>query len=330
MLKIQEKIKEIEKSYNVRVVYLTLSGSKLYGTDSKDSDTDYKSIFIPDVNDVLLRRDTKSISFTTGEKDSKNTKDDIDFTLHNVIDFFNMLKKSETGSIDLLFSMFRGETIVFEDEVFTNLIKKNYKSFLNTNMKSFIGYALGQTKKFGIKGDRYNELDSFVHSFSNSYDVSSSTKLEVIFDELEDFISEYKYIKFIMAPGPRANGSQRDIKYISVLGKMFSGDVSVEYFFERINKLYKQFGNRTKTIANTASKTDFKALSHAFRISSEVRELISTKFIKFPLSEREYIKDIKVGKLEFEVVVEEIQDILEEVDELLLKSELPEKPDEKN
>jgi len=322
-------IKKIEKQHNVKVVYLTLSGSKLYGTDTENSDTDYKGIFIPNVDDVLLRKDPKSISFTTGEKNSKNSKDDIDFTLHNVVDFFNMLKKSETGSMDLLFSMFRDKTIVFEDEEFTSLIKKNYKSFLNTNMKSFIGYALGQTKKFGIKGARYNDLDSFVHSFSNSYDVSSSTKLEGIFDDLEDFISECKYIKFVMAPGPKSNGTQEDIKYISVLGKLFSGDVTIEYFFDGVNNLYRQFGNRTKTIANTESKTDFKALSHAFRVAVEVKELLETEFIKFPLKDRNYIKDIKAGKVNFEDVVDQVQDILEDVDNLLLNSELPGKVDEK-
>ena len=325
----KETIKKIEEQHNVNVVYLTLSGSKLYGTNSENSDTDYKGIFIPNVNDVLLRKDPKSISFTTGEKDSKNSKDDIDFTLHNVVDFFNMLKKSETGSMDLLFSMFRNKTIVFEDSNFTDLIKKNYKNFLNTNMKSFIGYALGQTKKFGIKGARYDELDSFVKSFENSYKVSSSEKIGNIFDELADFICDYNYIKFVTAPGPKANRVQEDIKYISVLGKLFSGDVTIEYFFDRINNLYRQFGNRTKTIAKTEAKTDFKALSHAYRVAIEVKELLETNFIKFPLKDSEYIKAIKSGKVSLEAVVDQVQDILEDIDNLLLTSSLPEKPNSK-
>jgi len=330
---LQKTIKDIEDHHNVRVVYVTLSGSKLYGTDDEKSDTDYKGVFIPSTDDLILGKAPKSISFTTGQNNSKNGVDDIDFTLHSIVDFFNHLKKSETGSMDLLFSMFRSKTIVFEDESFTDEIKKNYKFFLNTNMKSFIGYAVGQTKKFGIKGERYNELDTFVkylESFPKNPELSENEiKLSEIFQSLKIEVEKYNYIKFVMAAGPKNNGVQEDIEYISVLGKLFHGNVTIEYFKERVFKLYNQFGNRTKTVANTESKTDFKALSHALRVALEVQELLETKFIKFPLKDRKYLKDIKRGLEDPEEVLNRVQDVLESVDHLLLTSDLPEKPNSK-
>ncbi len=325
MKELNKIISDFEKNYNARVVYLTKSGSKLYGTDTENSDTDYKGIFIPSKKSVLLKKDKNVYVHNTNNSKTKNSKEDVDLTLHSVYEFFNHLLKSETGSIDILFSMWREDTIEFEDEDFTNLIKSNYKTFLNSNMKSFIGYALGQTKKFGIKGARYDELDSFVKWLKVEDFSKTDDNLGDIFNEIEIFIDskELKYIKFMEALGPRGSGDYKNIKYVSVLGKMFEGRVTLEYFMERIIKLYNQFGNRTKTIANTVSKTDFKALSHSLRIALEVKELLETDFIKFPLKDRNFIRSIKEGKENPEDVIEIIQETLEEVDVLLLKTNLP-------
>lgn len=324
----KELIEEIEKEYNVEVVYLTISGSKLYGTDNLNSDTDYKGIFVPNKLDVLLKRDISHIDRSSNKTKVKNSKDDVDISLHSIHTFLNLLKKSETGAVDLLFSMWSEETIVFQNYDITNLIKSQHKDILNRNMKSFIGYALGQTKKFGIKGARYNELDSFVKFIKTLEGVDSSNKstLGEYFELFEDemFRANYKYIKFIDAPGPRGNGDYKDIKYISVLGKMFEGRVTFEYFLERVLKLYNQFGNRTKTVAETAEKVDFKALSHANRVALEVEELLETGFINFPLKDRDYIKDVKSGKVSPEVAIQEVEDVLQNVDEMLLVTEMRE------
>jgi predicted nucleotidyltransferase len=303
-----------------------MSGSKLYGTDNENSDTDLKGIFIPSKDS---KKDLSSYVKDTNNSKVKNSAEDIDFTLHSIYSFFNQLQKSETGSIDVLFSMFRDDTIVFQDEEIVTNIKDNYKIFLNSNMKSFIGYALGQTKKFGIKGARYGELDSFVKEYLNTLSTevnNKKTKISILFDEMKSFIlkKNYKYIKFTEAPGPRGSGSYEKVEYISVLDKMFEGNVSVNYFIERIMKLYDQFGNRTKTIAKTKTKTDFKALSHSLRIAEEVKELLETEYIKFPLRNSENIREVKEGKHNVEEVINKIQDILAEVDILLLKSKLPE------
>jgi len=326
-------IKEFEEKTGATVIYVTMSGSKLYGTDNENSDTDLKGIFIPSKESVMLKKDLSSYVRDTNNSKVKNSAEDIDFTLHSIYSFFNQLQNSETGAIDVLFSMFREDTIIYKkDEVVSN-IKDNYKLFLNRNMKSFVGYALGQTKKFGIKGARYNELDTFVKDFLEKLptDVlpNTSYKLVDIFSDIKYIIKEkeYKYIKFVTAPGPRGSGTYDNVEYVSILGKMFEGNVSVQYFIERVMKLYNQFGNRTKTIANTESKICYKALSHSLRIAEEVKELMETEFIKFPLKNADYIREVKEGKHDVQKIIDEVSDILDEVDTLLLKSNLPEKPD---
>ena len=36
-----------------KILFKTLTGSKLYGTNSENSDTDIKGVFLPDIKDLL-------------------------------------------------------------------------------------------------------------------------------------------------------------------------------------------------------------------------------------------------------------------------------------
>lgn len=304
---------------------MTLSGSKLYGTNTENSDTDIKGIFIPDMDEVLLGKDPSNITFTTGNDNEKNSKDDIDFSLVNIRTFFNQLKKSETGAVDIFFSMYSEDTIIFEDKGFTETLKENKDIFLNTNMKSFIGYALGQTKKFQIKGDRYNELDSFVKTFSDTFKENKRMKMSEIWSDLKENISKMKYKYIEIKNAETSNGRQGE--YLSILGKLYFNTNTCEYVIERVEKLYNQFGNRTKTISEESF--DKKAISHALRISLEVKELLETRFIQFPLKEKELVLKVKNGEVDMEETLNLIQETLSEVDALIETSDIPKHCSEK-
>lgn len=62
-------------------------GSHLYGLNTDNSDKDYKGIFIPTAKEILLGTAPKVIDTSTGDKSSKNTKDDIDRHLYSLKKF---------------------------------------------------------------------------------------------------------------------------------------------------------------------------------------------------------------------------------------------------
>jgi len=252
--KINTYITEFQQRTHSTVLYLTKSGSKLYGTDTENSDLDIKGIFVPSKQSILLKRDLDHYVRDTNNTKVKNSKDDIDFTLISIHKFFSLLSKSETGAVDILFSMWSENAIIFENKQFTDTIKENYRYFLNKDMKSFIGYALGQTKKFGIKGARYAELDVFVNDFRVDFEKGKTNKLLTKFDDLKEYIKikNFKYIKFTTAKTTRNSNTEGE--YLVILGKMFEGTVTIEYFYDRINKLYNQFGNRTISTSKSAEK----------------------------------------------------------------------------
>jgi hypothetical protein len=93
--KVLEVLRKLEKENNVRVLYCTKSGSKLYGTENPNSDTDYKFVFAPTKTDVLLKQDVEFLKEGSDTKE-KNGADDVDFedTLDEVQDVL--------GHVDML------------------------------------------------------------------------------------------------------------------------------------------------------------------------------------------------------------------------------------
>ena len=89
------------------------------------------------------------------------------------------------------------------------------------------------------------------------------------------------------------------------------------------------YGTRAKK-ARDNDGLDFKNISHAIRVSMELKEILLGNELVFPLKEAALIKQIKEGKLDY---VNEVAPLLEELNdeiEMLMKtSNLPEKVDRK-
>ena len=246
--------------------------------------------------------------------------------------FFELIRKGETGALDILFSMW-SPSIVYADEDFVNLIKNNYSDFLNRKLHSFVGYAVGQATKYGIKGTRFKELQEFNTWFKLHVSTINLSGMKVDDQKLETrfaFFSDYfgakrtKYLKMTKARGPKTLKEPANIDYVEILGKLYSGDVTVKYFLDRTIKLEEQFGNRTRA---STEGVDWKALSHSVRVLHEVEELLDTGFIEFPLKYAEFIKDIKENDNEddLEGIMEYISEKIDVVKEKLENSDLPEK-----
>lgn len=327
MREIEHIIDEFQNRYGYTIVYITQYGSKLFGTDNPNSDTDYKGIFIPSQRDVLLKKDIEHYNYNSNDTNTKNSKEDIDLQLYSIYKWFNLLKKGETGALDLLFSLFREDTQIYSDEAFVSMMRENYNKFYNRNLHSFVGYCVGQSKLYNIRGERFNELHTFVEYFALISQKRGSIKLEEVFDEIEDIFNTtaFKYIKFVQASISRGGTSDKMGTFVEVLGKKFRSTITIEYFYQKIQAMEAQFGNRSRS---SATGVDWKALSHAVRVINEVEELLDEGFITFPLNNRVYIKSVKYGNESLEEVMDYLDKKLDIVQQKLQDSNLPEKSDE--
>jgi hypothetical protein len=60
----------------MKTLIKSIFGSKLYGTEIATSDTDYKFLFLPDAQDLIMQRAAKNIqqNSKSSDKDSRNRR----------------------------------------------------------------------------------------------------------------------------------------------------------------------------------------------------------------------------------------------------------------
>ena len=123
--------------------------------------------------------------------------------------------------------------------------------------------CLGQTKKYGIKGERLKELESII-PILESYDPLH--KLSAHQYNLENMIDQnkYEFISFVKG----LNGSKNEeVTYLEVLGRKFLLTNAVWYVIEKLKDVQKDYGERTKRAKDSLSNEKNE------KILSELNEL---------------------------------------------------------
>lgn len=315
----KEKIEELTQLKDYRLLYVFYSGSKLYGTDSETSDVDYKGVYVAKEDILCLKKDLEHFTYSSGSDETKNGSEDIDIQLYSLHMFFDLLRKGETSAIEIVFSVFREDNIIFIDDEFKKFIKENYKLLVSKKLDSFFGYCLGQTKKYGVKGERLTELTKIIAFFKTINEKES--KLQRFKSSIEENIFNFNY-QFIRFDSQLDGSKNNNVEYLEILGRKFLLTNSVEYTIQRLQEVEKDYGERAK---RAKEGIDYKAISHAYRIVSQVRELVTDGKITFPRPNAEEIKRIKYGKLSYEEYQSLLETIGAEIDELsalVLESDL--------
>lgn len=306
MNNIIEKANKLCKDNDAKLLYLVKFGSHLYGTNTKDSDTDYKGLFLPSNDSLILDINSKLITQNTSVNNCKNTSDDIDFQLWDIRYWLlNLLQKGDTNAIDLLFSKSNIECVVYCDDLMNDIFNNPLKCFSPKKATAYTGYVIGQAKKYGVKGSRlgvlkriYEYLEKVSYNEYQKLDFVSSSILERYYDESYCFSKE-------------VNGEMA----LVICGSVHLLSIKLEEFHRRIENQYKKYGERAKK-AEQNQGIDWKAISHAYRCLFQMEELFETKNISFPLTNCEKLTKIKLGEYDWKQCEQEICLGLEKVDKL--------------
>ena len=302
---------------NRNIIVKSIFGSKLYGTDTPESDNDYKSVYLPTKEDCYLNRIEKTINHTTGKAFSKNTKDDIDEETFSLQYFFKLVYNGEMIVIDLLHAPLK-DLIVCSDIWME--IRANRNRFYTRNLSGYIGYIRKQTAKYGIKGSRLNAMKELLDIIEPFTTFPNDKRLGSIWDKLP--INEY--CKMVDNP------KEYRWKSYECCGKQLQENMTFEYAYEIIKRLYDSYGSRA-LLAQQNLGVDHKAVSHAFRAGLQLKEIYTTGNLIYPLKDADFIRDIKVGKFHYmnDGIGDKLEELLVDVEELALKSIYPEKIDMK-
>jgi len=293
-----------------RLLYASKMGSHLYGTNSPTSDLDVKFIFLPSVNDCLLGVDSKNINMNTSNDKDKNTSDDVDIQGWSIQFFVDLLRKSDTNAIDLLYSYTNENCIIYMSKAIKDQMFDYPTEYFDvSNMRGLLGYIVSQSEKYGLKGSRFSkflEIKEAVDKYKEYEWYNQDLHLRDIYHDLILEVGDDLYCKF------EKTEDNRDA--IRLCGKVHMLDITMLEFMRRIDNEMARYGERTKA---SLDGSDWKALSHAYRCIIQALELLLYGSLTFPLAHRDVIKNIKSGETERETVDKMISTGLESVSNLM-------------
>lgn len=285
-------------------------GSHLYGTNTEDSDVDYKGVFLPSKREILLNQIPKCRSFSTGNDLIKNNPDDVDEEIYSLHYFIKLACDGQTVAIDMLHAP---DNMLIESSDIWKKIVKQKQRFYTKNLNSFVNYARRQASKYGIKGSRLNAAQQ-VLNLLKSNDPES---------RLRDVWSQLPRNEYCHDIGIDPNG----MRQYQVCGKTFQESSSVGYVLPIIKKFYDDYGHRAKLAAENKN-IDWKAISHALRAAIQTKEILTTGTIHFPLKDAPFLLDVKSGRLNYAgEVAPVLESLMDEVETLVNESDLPDKVD---
>lgn len=292
-------------------------GSHLYGLNTENSDVDFKGVFMPKMDELLLGKSPKHFNDSTGRPFEKNVAGDIDSTWYSLPEFIKLCSKGEMIAMDMLHAT--EEWTHFSSPEW-RFIQRNRWRFYTKNMKAFLGYARKQASKYGIRGSRMASLEEVCHVVANYLILpmgQSAPKLCQIADELP--LNDH--CRFITAETKQ--GEEQE--FYEVLGSKFQLTMPLAGFVSSVTAKWESYGARAKA-AKENKGVDWKAVSHAIRAGFQLKEIYEDGAITYPLKERDLILDIKLGKKDFLTEVQPLlEQLLDEVEALASESRLPEK-----
>lgn len=132
-----------------RTILLTRTGSHAYGTNTPNSDEDFKGICIPPAEYYLGLKSINEYNTAGGKNFTKNQPGDIDITVTHINKFVRDAMNGVPNNLDILFC--RDEDIIYIDD-FGKELRKIRKDFLSKALKhKFCGYAHSQKHKIIVK-----------------------------------------------------------------------------------------------------------------------------------------------------------------------------------
>lgn len=300
-------------------------GSHLYGTSTPASDVDYKSVFVPDADAILLQRIRATITDKRPKQPfEKNVAGEIDREAYALHRYLQLLSEGQTVALDILFAP-RWAMTADPDPIWIE-IWDNRAKLLSRRAASFISYCRTQANKYGIKGSRVHAVREIVGWFDEAIAVHGHlARLELAADTLSTFIVDRKLEHTAVIPIEHPSRPGHPIMHLECCARKAPFTTSLKDTRAIYVRLLEEYGARALQ-AERNENVDWKALSHAVRVGTESLELLATGHITFPLPNAAHVLKIKKGERTYVDVAQEIEDLLIQIEAAEKISILPEIP----
>jgi len=176
-------------------MYLTIMGSHAYGVENADSDYDVygfaippKSIVFPHTNGIIQGFGYQGEKFNEFQQHHiKANNTEYDFTVYNVVKYFNLCMNNNPNMLD---SLFTPRHCVIHSTHVSELLRSQRKQFLHKQCyEKYKGYAYSQMGKIRDKVNSSNpKRAKTIEDFK--YDVKFAYQLVRLLNECEQILVE--------------------------------------------------------------------------------------------------------------------------------------------
>lgn len=294
----------------MKTILKCIFGSHLYGTNTEDSDKDFKGIALPDSNDILLGKIFNTKKFGTGDDRSKNTRDDLDYDIYSLHYFIKLACEGETAAIDMLHIP---DNMILETSEEWKFIQANRDKFYTKDIEQLLKYIRKNAAKYSCKGSR-------LATITNVMNIIGPHRFGKRMIDIWDLLPVGEHAKFV-------EDSPNGAKQYQLCDRILQSTATVMYSLDTLITFHNRYGERSK-LAEKNEGIDWKAISHAMRAAYQLVELFEHKIITFPRPEAKLLKLIKDGFLDYRKTVEPaLGDVMDKVERLGEESTLPDKAD---
>lgn len=307
-------------------------GSSVYGTGRADSDTDIKGVFLPTPQEILLQTAPRAVHDTTRPKGQlKNRPEDIDREYVSFHGYIQDMLDGHIYALDMLFTPESWYRIPPQDA--WNQIRRHQERFLHSGISLFANYCRRQADKYGIKGSR---LDAIREACEFLRTLPFEDRLDDHWEKVQDFVRAYQESQESMAGRSGASplievvslesSSNNNDRLLNICDRKVGKHTRVKFAVEICQKIFANYTERIRQI-ESGEGIDWKALMHAVRACEQAKELLLTGHITFPRPEREWLLQIRQGKVPYHTVATHIEEGLDALHIAQRQSSLPQSPD---
>lgn len=317
----------------MKTLFRTIHGSRLYGTNTPASDTDWKSVVLLPIQHLLRGIKVSNSVSSTGDKHGANTADDTDDELIP----FQVLAKDfvggQTYALELVFVTLQRYSQGDCDDIdpyFIHVCNELASKYLTRNVNAAVGYAMNQANKYGIKGTRLNSLRAFHELVTECHDTYPKSKKVLKLGDSPKFLAGVAklaavdpHIRSALYFGPRSTDVANPIDpAVILLEKTFGHEIDFDEAVKRTSGMLKKYGARAHKAA-VASGKDWKAISHALRIIDQATDVLVHETLEFPLPRADYYREVKEGKHAWKEVSVELEEGMKRLEAAQATTTLP-------
>lgn len=302
---------EFDKVHSLAVLKF---GSRLYGTERPESDTDYVVIHLPTFESMFYGESNsyKEKYYPDGSEANPNAvmgADCVEVEYVALNDFVTRVVAGEVKSIEILFGIVQGRFESVDAEFFQLCTTvTNTPGCLKTG--SMVGFAKKSTMDYVLRSERRNAIGDVI-DFLSKFD--AELRLDTIVDGVRiiDHVMNAKFENVTFSKVPITSKSSRLVDSMELSGRQFMETTPLRFVMESLRNVFKSFGSRVQSVQR-GDVVEMKSFCHAFRTYQQAIELINTNTITFPRPNRVELLKIRNGEINVDDMLSQLKSLYEE------------------